>query len=442
MSKLNKKNKVVVGIVVSVFLIGLILLNIHLFTLQSVKQFMEVPIIRLNSEYTSIVDKQNKYLGHPDMVLTDDNTLFTFYPSGHGKGAIIGKVSKDGGESWQDIEQLPVSWEKSQETPCVYNIHKTDGTSILVLTSGSPYWSDINLMPDGFNCAVSLDNGKTWSEFENWYGQEWAENKNKENNTDIYAAYDAIVAMSSLTQLKDEKGNLIDKWMGTFHRGTSEFGMDGGESYVNYKTYLTFDEDNNAVWSEPERLFDSYRELEEKYGMCEIEIIRNPKDDCLILFARANNRQSNSVVCYSFDEGFKWSQPKELPNCLTGDRHKAEYDAVSGKVIISFRQYLSNNDKFKQSALSPQMYLSEGWVAWIGTFEDLMSFEDDDKSNDSYGDAVVILGKNYNKADCGYSGVVVKEDGTIIMDSYGYFSPTTRYPYIMQAKFKIADIIK
>lgn len=441
MAEMSKTKKIITAIVVPVLIIGIILLCVHLFTLKNVKTFLEIPIDRLNSEYTSVIDKQNTYLGHPDLVLTDDGKLLTFYPSGHGKGAIIGKYSEDLGESWQDITDTPSSWEKSQETPCVYNIHKTDGTSVLVLTSGSPYWSDVNLMPDGFNCSVSTNNGATWTEFSNFFGQKWAEDKNASLGTDEYAAYDAIVAMSSLTQLKDEDGNYIDKWLGTFHRGASEYGMDGGEAFVNYATYLTFDEDNKPVWSEPVRLLEKHRELEEKYGMCEIEIIRNPENDCLILIARANNRVSNSVICYSYDEGESWTQPKELPNCLTGDRHKAEYDPVSSKVIISFRQYLSNGDKFKKSALSPEKYLTEGWVAWIGDFEDLMSFSKEDSTEYTYGDKVLILGKNYKQADCGYSGVVILDDGTVITDSYGYFSPTARYPYIMQAKFKINDVI-
>ena len=147
------------------------------------------------------------------------------------------------------------------------------------------------------------------------------------------------------------------------------------------------------------------------------------------------------MICYSYDEGESWTQPKELPNCLTGDRHKAEYDPVSGKVIISFRQYIPNGDKFKKSALSPEKYLTEGWVAWIGDFEDLMSFSKEDSTEYTYGDKVLILGKNYKQADCGYSGVVILDDGTVITDSYGYFSPTARYPYIMQAKFKINDVI-
>lgn len=441
MAEMSKTKKIITAIVVPVLIIGIILLCVHLFTLKNVKTFLEIPIDRLNSEYTSVIDKQNTYLGHPDLVLTDDGKLLTFYPSGHGKGAIIGKYSEDLGESWQDITDTPSSWEKSQETPCVYNIHKTDGTSVLVLTSGSPYWSDVNLMPDGFNCSISTNNGATWTVFSNFFGQKWAEDKNASLGTDEYAAYDAIVAMSSLTQLKDEDGNYIDKWLGTFHRGASEYGMDGGEAFVNYATYLTFDEDNKPVWSEPVRLLEKHRELEEKYGMCEIEIIRNPENDCLILIARANNRVSNSVICYSYDEGESWTQPKELPNCLTGDRHKAEYDPVSGKVIISFRQYLSNGDKFKKSALSPEKYLTEGWVAWIGDFEDLMSFSKEDSTEYTYGDKVLILGKNYKQADCGYSGVVILDDGTVITDSYGYFSPTARYPYIMQAKFKINDVI-
>lgn len=39
--------------------------------------------------------------------------------------------------------------------------------------------------------------------------------------------------MASLVQLKDEQGNYIQKWMGVFH----DYG------YVNFKSYLTFDED-------------------------------------------------------------------------------------------------------------------------------------------------------------------------------------------------------
>ena len=71
-----------------------------------------------------------------------------------------------------------------------------------------------------------------------------------------------------------------------------------------------------------------------------------------------------------------------------------------------------------------------------------MSFENADKSKHTYGDALLVVGKNYTAMDCGYSGVVILKDGTVIMDSYGYFSRTATKPYIMQAKFKINDVVK
>ena len=48
--------------------------------------------------------------------------------------------------------------------------------------------------------------------------------------------------MASLVQLKDESGNYIQKWMGVYH----------DYDYVNYKTYLTFNENGEEQWSEPE----------------------------------------------------------------------------------------------------------------------------------------------------------------------------------------------
>lgn len=436
---MNNKKKTLFAVISSIGAIALILtivlLSIYFATYCGVEDLMETKMVYLDKSRKTTVAKANTYLGHPDLVDVDGTgeTLMTFYPSGHGKGAIIGKISKDKGETWQDMTNLPASWANSMETPCVYRLDFTDGRQGLVLTSGCPYWAGDGILPDGFNSSVSWDKGNTWSEFEKWYGSDWAQANNS-------LPYDCVVAMSSLTQLK-ENGKYIDKWMATFHRGGGQYGKDAPEAYVNYRTYLTF-EDGRAVWSLPEPLLAEHRELEEKYGMCELEIIRNPQNDCLIMLARPNNRVSNSLICYSYDEGVTWTSPKQLPNSLTGDRHKAEYDPTSGKVIISFRQVLQNKDNsFKKSALSNVNWQSEGWVAWIGDFDDLMSFADDDESKHTYGDALLVVAKNYKNMDCGYSGVVILDDGTVIMDSYGYFSITATKPYILQAKFNISDFL-
>lgn len=436
-----EKKKVKQIIIISVITVALTVLcvfhGILSATSHKATEYIECKMMNLDGKYKSTVDKKfNKYLGHPDLVEIGGK-LMTFYPSGHGKGAIIGKSSDDLGETWQTMENLPKSWENSMETPCVYKLKMTDGRQVLVITSGCPYWSDLGVEPDGFNCSVSFDEGKTWSEFEKWYGKEqtW---DGKESGK----GYDAIVAMSSLTQLK-ENGEYVNKWMGTFHRGAHEYGVDAGAGYMNYKTILTFDENDKPQWSVPEPILEEHHELEDKYGMCELEIIRNEKDNCLIMLARANRKVSNSIICYSYDEGETWSQPKELPCCLTGDRHKAEIDPVTGKVLISFRQLLQNGKKFKPNMLSSVDWLSRGWVAWIGDFDDLMSYADDDTSNDTYGDLFIFLSRDYGgRADCGYSGVVCLDDGTVIMTSYGYFSVGALKPYIIQTKFKLEDVLK
>lgn len=436
---MDKKKKIKIALVSVISFLLVVLCVFHGIlsaTSQKAEEHVECGLSELGRKYKQNVDKKfNKYLGHPDLVEID-GTLMTFYPSGHGKGAIIGKISRDLGQTWQEMDNLPASWANSMETPCVYRLDMTDGRKVLALTSGCPYWGDIGARPDGFNCSVSFDKGVTWSEFTHWYGQEWAQEKFGDSDK----AYDGVVAMSSLTQIK-ENGKFIDKWMGTFHRGTHKFGMNAGEGYMNYRTYLTFDGDK-PIWSEPEPLLAEHHELEDKYGMCELEIIRNEKDNCLIMLARANRRVSNSIICYSYDEGVTWTQPKELPNCLSGDRHKAEFDPVTGKLLVSFRQLLQNGTKFKPHAFSSVKCLSKGWVAWIGDVDDLMSYADDDPTNDTFGDTTMIVARNYAGTDCGYSGVVCLEDGTFVMHSYGTFTTGALKPYIIQAKFKLSDALK
>lgn len=61
-----------------------------------------------------LVDKEEgQYLGHPDSVLLEDGTIYTFYPKGHGKGPIVMKKSTDGGKTWSHRLPTPESWETS-----------------------------------------------------------------------------------------------------------------------------------------------------------------------------------------------------------------------------------------------------------------------------------------------------------------------------------------
>lgn len=375
------------------------------------------------------VDASKKYMAHPDSVLLNNGNILTVYPAGHGKGAVLNKISTDGGLTWSsEISNTPKSWKDSRETPTIYRLKFTDGktTDKLIMISANPEWKN-DPTDGGFNCSVSSDEGQTWTEFETFY--------------DINSSKPVvpIVAMASLTQLK-ENGTFVDKWMGFFHDG----------DFYNYKTILTFDEQGKPQWSEPEKYFSDYRDIEEASNMCEVECIRSEQGngDELCLITRSNSKKINSLVSFSKDEGKTWSKPVELPAALNGERHKAEW-TKDGRLFITFRS-IERGPKAEKNAPSGTFggYISEGWTAWIGTYDDL--------KNGTQGQYRIKLAHIYAKgqkapeyyagSDTGYCGNVVLDDGTIVTSSYGKFSPdekinfgTDYRTYICSKRIRLTD---
>lgn len=357
----------------------------------------------------SVVDSSMDYTAHPDSVLLKNGNILTLYPAGHGRGAVCSKISTDGGITWSDtIENTPESWVNSQETPTVYRLEFTDSQTPdkLIMISANPKWPDTDTN-GGFECSVSSDEGATWTEFERFYG------------LDSENCVVPIVAMASLTRLK-ENGEFVDKWMGFFHDA----------EFYNYKTILTFDENGNMQWSVPEKYFAEYRETEQSSNMCEVEVIRsdNGMGDELCLITRSNSKNINSLISFSTDEGKTWSEPVEAPAALNGERHKAEYTS-DGRLFITFRSIERGKKALKNSKLSEKTgWISEGLVAWVGTYEDLKNGNEGQyriKIAHIYTDGQTEP-EYYAGSDTGYCGNVVLEDGTIVTCGYGKFSPDER----------------
>lgn len=354
-----------------------------------------------------VIDDTKDYMAHPDSVLLKDGSILTVYPAGHGKGAVLNRVSEDGGITWTGtVENTPESWVNSQETPTIYRLEFSDGREDkLILISANPKWPGSSTT-GGFECSLSDDEGKTWTEFERFYSL-------SDENSVV-----PIVAMSSLTRLK-ENGEFVDKWMGLFHDA----------DFYNYKTTLTFDEEGNMQWSVPERYFAAHRDIEKKTNMCEVEVIRSDmgKGDELCLITRSQSKNINSLISFSQDEGKTWSAPVEAPAALNGERHKAEY-TPDGRLVISFRS-IERGEKAEDNAKNrtdkSRGWISEGLVAWVGTYEDL--------KNGNEGQYRIKLAHIYDEgqtepeyyanADTGYCGNVVLDDGTVMICSYGKFSP-------------------
>ncbi len=379
------------------------------------------------------VDASADYLAHPDSVLLKNGSILTVYPKGHGKGAIQNKISTDGGVSWtESLVATPQSWEDSLETPTIYRLQFTDGKTAdkLVLISANPKWPNMTT-PGGFNCSVSSDEGQTWTEFERFY--------DKDSDTPVVP----IVAMASLTQLK-ENGKFVDKWMGFFHDA----------DFYNYKTILTFDDAGNPHWSKPEKYFSAYRDTEKEAKMCEVEVIRseNGTGDELCLLARSNTKKMNSLIAFSHDEGATWSEPQTVPAALNGERHKAEW-LPDGRLFITFRS-IERGKKAAQNApfklFNSKKWISEGWVAWVGTYDDLKNGTEGQyriKLAHIYQDGQTAPAYTANP-DTGYCGNVVLPNGTVMTASYGKFSPTEttadgKYKtYICAKRINLADTDK
>ncbi len=370
-----------------------------------------IPSELVGTEYeylydVTTVDDTLDYIAHPDSILLDSGNILTVFPSGHGRGAIRTRISNDGGLSWSgSLANTPSSWADSQETPTVFRLDFTDGSSRLILVSGNPKWSFLSSTTGGFNCSLSDDEGQTWSEFELFFGKR------------TEGAVVPIVAMASLVRLK-ENGVFVDKWMGVFHDA----------DFHNYKSILTFDTEGKMHWSIPEKYFDEYRSLEKDAQMCEVCVIRSDggQGDELCLIGRSNSKHHNSIVSFSHDEGETWSEPRFAPAALNGERHKVVY-TDDGRLLITFRS-IERGQLAEEHSDGEDGWLSEGWVAWVGTYADLKSgAEGQYRIKLAHAYKVGQTEPTYSaNADTGYCGNVILSDGTIVTTSYGCFSPTAK----------------
>ena len=388
---------------------------------------------KLPEQYLSDIErdpddsKGRHYLGQPDMVMLDDEkTLITVYPVGHGKGSIVMQVSRDAGETWTEKTDIPTSWSTSYETPTLYKLNMTDGSTKLILISGRP--ANFGAPTGGWDTSISTDGGETWSEFETYC-------ENFSNGT----RNDTVVAMASMIQMKDEDGNYIDKWMAVYHDGAT---------FVNYKTYLTFDEDGNQQWTEPVPYLSESRDIELSYQMCEIGMFRSPDGSRIIGLARSQSHSNPATMIYSDDEGETWSTPVDLPGSLAGERHKILYDPTDPtgqRLIVTFREI--QYDTVGDDNTFGSDWMAGDWIAWVGTYDDIMNQND--------GQYRVLLcedwAANAKSGDTGYTGMAVTSDGTFILDTYGHWdkewseslNPYNVYNdqcWIKQAKFGLSDL--
>lgn len=338
-----------------------------------------IPTIDLSGDKDRqiVVDREpGQYLGHPSTVLLEDRkTILCVYPKGHGRGAIVYKRSTDGGLTWSERLPTPENWATSQEVPTIHRVVDAGGKKRLIMWSG--------LYPA--RLAVSEDDGATWSELKpvgDWGG---------------------IVVMGCVERLKTP-----GHYLAMFHDDGRFFTSKSQQKMpVEFTLYKTFSTDGGLTWSFPAAVYKSTA-----VHLCEPGCIRSPDGRQLAVLLRENSRRRNSHVVFSDDEGQTWTEPRELPGALTGDRHTGKY-LPDGRLFISFR------DTTHESPTKGD------WVAWVGRYEDIVAGRE--------GQYRVRLMDNHRGADCAYPGVEVLPNGTIVTTTYGHWT-AGESPYIVSVR--------
>ena len=342
-----------------------------------------IPLIDLagQTQRQVVVDREDgQYLGHVTTVLLEDGrTIIAVYPKGHGRGAIVMKRSTDGGLTWSERLPVPENWATSQEVPTIHRvIDPRTQKKRLILFSG--------LYP--IRMAVSEDDGVTWTPLK------------------PIGDFGGIVAMGCVERLRN------GDYVAMFHDDGRFFRKDG-KLTDTFRLYQVFSKDGGLTWGKPEVIYAASR-----VQLCEPGIIRSPDGRQLAILLREESRTRNSHVMFSDDEAHTWSQPRELPGALTGDRHTARY-APDGRLFISFR------DTTLESPTRGD------WVAWVGTYDDIVQGRE--------GQYRVRLMDNHHRWDCAYPGVEVLPDGTVVATTYGHWQEGQR-PYIVSVRLKLAEL--
>ena len=346
-----------------------------------------IPLVDLAADAARqvVVDREpGQYLGHPTTVLLEDGrTVIAVYPKGHGRGAIQMKRSRDGGLTWSERLPSPENWATSLETPTIHRVVGPDGRKRLIVWSG--------LYPA--RLSVSEDDGATWTPLApagDWGG---------------------IVVMSALVEIKPFGSG---RYMAMFHDDGRFFAKEPRRlDPVVFTFYKTFSEDGGLTWSSPQAVYAA-----SGIHLCEPGIIRSPDGRTLAALLRENSRTRNSFVVFSKDEGGTWSEPRELPGALTGDRHTGRY-APDGRLFVSFRD------------MTHESPTKGDWVAWVGTFDDIVEGRE--------GQYRVRLMDNTGGADCAYPGVEVLPDGTFVVTTYGHWTEGEE-PYVASVRLKLDEL--
>lgn len=347
----------------------------------------DLPVLDISDEKERHViiaeGTEQTYQGHPyQLQMPDKNTLFVVWCINHGGAAGPMAKSTDGGLTWKRLDdRLPDEYSTHQNCPSIYRLIDPDGKARLWVWSAAKGTRKGPGMP----AIMSEDEGETWKEMPP-------------------IGFPCVMTFSSMVKLKD------GRYFGLYHKGPE------GADRPPLGVFQSISADGGFTWSEPKVV----AKVDEK-NPCEPFVFHSPNGKELCCLMRENTHKGRSLVMFSSDEGETWSEPVDTSWGLTGDRHIGT-QLPDGRWVIAFRDQAIN---------SP----TKGhFVAWVGTYDDI-------KSGKPGQYRVKLLHSHAKRTgDCGYPGVSLLEDGTIVATTYIKYAPGPEKHSVVSTRFKIDEL--
>lgn len=363
--------------------IALYLLTITTFIFAEEKPDLPLVDISDQKERHTIIaaGTEQVYQGHPTTTLMPDGkTILCVWCINHGGAAGPMARSDDGGITWTRLDDtLPPGFKTHQNCPSIYRMTDSAGKERLWVFSAAKG----NRKGPGMPSIMSENAGKTWKEMPP-------------------LGFPCVMTFSSIVRLKD------GRYLGLYHKGPD------GADKAPLEVLQTITADGGFTWSEPHVVASVAGK-----NPCEPFVFRSPDGTELCCLMRENTHKERSLVMFSRDEGQTWSTPVNTNWGLTGDRHAGVF-TKDGRMVVAFRDQAIN---------SP----TKGhFVAWVGTYDDIKSGKP--------GQYRVKLLHNYAEriGDCGYPGVELLPDGTIVATTYVKYAPGKEKHSVVSLRFNLA----
>ncbi len=327
------------------------------------------------------------YQGHPYLVKNPDDSLLLVWNIGHGGYAGPIAASEDGGLTWTRLDSnAPEGFRKHKNCPSVYRLVAADGKVWHWVFTSQPWTARI----------VNGDGGKTWEEKEP-------------------LGFANVMAFSSI--IPKRPGVQDGCYIGFFHRRRAADGtVLNEEPPEKGRLEVVLSETNDAgfTWSEPRLVgFVDGRDL------CEPFAFWSPSGDEICCLMRENSHKDRSMVMFSQDGGESWSIPKKTSWELTGDRH-------IGVSVGEDRYFIAFRDQ------APESKTRGHFVGWVGSYEDIKEGRP--------GEYRVKLLHSFSGSDCGYPGVALLSDGTVIALTYIKYRNDDNKHSIVETRFSMDEL--